>query len=221
MKGVILSSLLVFASVPAFSQIPVVPAGEMQATARQETGGFDAVRQGLAEEMLLSAEELDAGQRKKAMEALDRALKLGEFGKSASALPEEGRKPFQGAHKAIKDARHAVQMGRPEDAVPILAQAAAMLRDASLPNVPEPGMTYEQAAELEGNYVLNARGHRLGELKEYAGASDAPAAVIGVGGLLSLGETIVEIPLNALLASKRFMVLPSTISQQEFAQKGE
>lgn len=220
MNRMILVSLLALVPGAAFSQAPAVPADEVRAEAGQEIGGFDAVRQGLAAEMLLSAEELDAGRRKKAMEALDRALHLSEFGKAAFGLPAEATQPFEEAHKAIKNARHVLQMGRPEEAVRILAAAGSTLQGETIPEVPSAGLTPELADAVEGHYVLNARGHRLGELKDFSGTADRAIAVIGVGGLLSIGETLVEVPLESLLGSESFIVLPVTIPQKEFAARG-
>jgi len=71
MNRMILVSLLTLAPGAAFSQAPAVPADEVRAEAGQEIGGFDAVRQGLAAEMLLSTEELDAGRRNKVENAAE------------------------------------------------------------------------------------------------------------------------------------------------------
>ena len=154
------------------------------------------------------------------MEALDRALHLSEFGKAAFGLPSEAVQPFEDAHRAIKDARHVLQMGRPEEAVRILKEAGPKLQGAGTPEVASDGLTPELAAEVEGHYVLNARGHRLGELKHFSDGTDGAVAVIGVGGLLSIGETLVEVPLASLLGSDSYIVLPITTSQKDFAPQG-
>lgn len=203
--------LLVLAGTPAMAQ----------AAADAPGAGFDAVRAGLAYEMTQSAEALTDGHRHDATKALDRALHLAEFATTAFALPEKSG-PFHDAHKAIKNARHALQMGRPEEATRILAEAGEVLGGAPLPDLPDAGLTLEQAEIAEGRFVLNATGHRLGELNGVVPTADESAAmaIIGHGGWGGIGEQEVQVPLRSLLGSHSFLVLPSTVSPEEFARQG-
>ena len=190
-----------------------------QTAAAPEPTAFEAVRQGLAHEMRASAEDLDAGRRHKATKALDRALHLAEFATSTFVLAGESARPFHAALKAIKNARHELQMGRPEDTVRILAEAAQALEGASLPEIADPGLKPEHAAEVEGHRVLNARGHKLGEVDGFVEGDDGPyIALVGHGGIAGLAETIVKVPLGRLIGAKHFVVVPMTISPKEFAR---
>ena len=189
-----------------------------QTGAGAEATGFDAVRQGLVHEMKASAEDLEADRRHKSTKALDRALHLAEFATSTFVLGRELARPFHDAHQAVKDARHALQMGRPEDTVQILVGAATALEGAPLPDVPDSGLKAEHAAEVEGHRVLNARGHMLGEIDGFVEGEDGPyIALVGHGGLAGLGERIVKVPLGRLIGARNFVVIPMTISPKEFA----
>jgi hypothetical protein len=177
---------------------------------------FDVVRDGLVEEMRLSAESLEAERRHEATKALDRALHLAEFAMSAETLPGAVDEPFRHAHKAIERARHSLQIGRPELAAMRLAEGSRRLAEAPIPDVGERGI--DPGGGLEGFTVLNARGHVLGEIDGYGhDAAGTPVALVGHGGFIWFGETIVPVPTGELLGSKSFVVLPSSISPERFA----
>lgn len=216
-------AVAVVAASPANAQAPdsptttraVTPAGPPA----DATHGFDAVRQGLAEAMTASAKALDAGQRHEATKAMDRALHLAEFATAAPALEGPSKRVFQDAHTAVKEGRHALQNGRPEDAARILADAGERLAGATLAPVSPAPPGAREPEDVEGLTMLNAQGHKLGELDGIESSPDgARLAVIGLGGFLGLGEKTVQVPLGHLLVSDAFVVLPETVSREEFAK---
>ena len=181
-----------------------------------EQDPFAIVRDGLVEEMRLGAESLDAERRHEATKALDRSLHLAEFAISARGLPGGMDEPLHDAHDAIKAARHSLQIGRPNLAAMRLAEGSRRLAAAPLPDVGE--WRIEPGEDLEGLTVLNSRGHILGELDGYGeNAAGATVAIVGHGGFVWFGETIVPVPVKLLLGGDAFVVLPSTISPDEFA----
>jgi hypothetical protein len=177
---------------------------------------FDVIREGLVEEMRLSAGSLAAERRHEATKALDRALHLAEFARSAEGLPGAVDEPFRDAHRAIERARHSLQIGRPELAAMRLTEGSRRLAEAPIPDVGERGI--DPGGGLEGFTVLNARGHVLGEIDGYGHeAAGTPVALVGQGGFIWFGEKIVPVPTGELLGSKSFVVLPSFISPDDFA----
>ena len=180
---------------------------------------FDVVRDGLVEEMRPGADSLEAERRHEATKALDRALHLAEFAMSAHGLPGALDEPFRGAHKAIEQARHSLQIGRPELAAMRLGEGSRRLAEAPLPDVGRSGI--DPGGGLEGFTLLNARGHVLGEIDGYGqDAAGTPVALVGHGGFIWFGETIVPVPAGQLLGSSSFVVLPSSISPEDFATGG-
>jgi sporulation protein YlmC with PRC-barrel domain len=73
------------------------------------------------------------------------------------------------------------------------------------------------ANDLVGKSVYNAAGERIGEIDDIVvgkSASNAPEAVIGVGGFLGIGEKKAAIPLNSLSMQGDRIVASSLTKEQ-------
>ena len=178
-------------------------------------GGYQIVLNGLAAEMIASAEHLDTGERYDATRALDRALHLAEFGVHAFGLTERQRQPFRTAHDAVKKARHALQNGRPQQAAGILSTAGYKLKSSTIAGT-GPSEVPDRTQDVEGLPVLNGRGRGLGELEGFERSEEGLLAIIAHGGFFVFGRETTAIPAAMLLGSKGFVVLPRNISPEEF-----
>ena len=67
--------------------------------------------------------------------------------------------------------------------------------------------------------MLNARGHKLGEIDGFVEGEDGPyAALIGHGGFAGVGERIIKVPLGRLIGAEHYVVVAMTISPKEFVR---
>lgn len=198
---------------PTLDDPAVLPNAEVA-----DLGGFTAVLHGLAAEMSAAAEHLrSAGERHRATEALDRALHLAEFGAHAYGLGLEGAEPFHNALAALREARHALQNGRPENSAEILDAAAQLLDEVEVAAADRPPLV-AHAEEVTGLKVLNERGHHLGELEGFDEADGGPLAIVTHGGFLWWGENRERLPAEALLGADNFVVLPSPVEPKDFGK---
>lgn len=156
---------------------------------------------------------LEQGKRTKAVHAMDAALRAAEIGKHVAQ--GAARMQFEQAVKALKDARHVLQMGRPEEAEKRLVSAADALAHAGLQapaaavamgGQPPPKATWS-AYRRAG--LINAQGVRVGEVEEIRERADSGAElvlVVGGGqdvlGFIDFGGTRLTVPASAVLFGK-------------------
>lgn len=196
---------------------PAAPAPNLGA---QPASPIARVLASLRDEMRESAELLAAGgQRKLAMETLDAALRLAEFGTRAYGLEARERRPFDVALETVKAARHEVQMGRPAGAASVLKSGAdgrAEGGDGDLAGA-RASMPQNLLPESEGLKLLNVAGKKLGAIDDFRTEGAGLFAAITHGGVLGLGAKTTLVPVGSLLGAENFVVLPDDISPEAFA----
>ncbi|MBN9560556.1 MAG: PRC-barrel domain-containing protein [Alphaproteobacteria bacterium] len=153
-----------------------------------------------------SAAALRAERRHDATRALDRARRLARFADTAQGLAPEGSATFRTVRQAVEQGRHALQVGRSEEAADILATGARTLANAPLgasqAHHPDP----EKASEIVGRPVLNARGEELGSIESVApGRQEVLIAAGGIFGIC-LGAHTLQVPADAVLIGKEYAV---------------
>lgn len=166
------------------------------------------VLNGLESAMTEAALGLRDGERLRATKALDRALHLAEFAAASSKNNAEGTNPYEAALDTVKDARHALQNGRPDGAAGLLRTGAAHL-SSNLVLAPElSGLDPDRPGDYEGRPVLSADGARLGKIGDFGRNDHGPVVTVEHGGSFGLGGEETPVPLRHLLAGERFLVLP-------------
>ena len=229
MKGIypMLGAILVTAATAGLAQDQLTPSSSTaeDATAQRDVGlagpaDFAVVLRGLADEMRTAAEHLRArDERRPATEALDRSLHLAEFGTQAFGIDAEGSEGFRRALAAVRDARHALQNGRPEDCARTLAAAAQALGNVDVAAA-APAPLADHADEVTGLKVLDERGHSLGELTRFEQAEAGPRAIVESGGFLWWGGEAVVVPAEVLLGAENFVVWPFPVGPEGLGPQG-
>jgi len=165
---------------------------------------FVVVQRTLAAAMTESAGALRAQHRLRATRALDRARRLARFAGKALGLAPEGIAAFGEALRAVERGRHALQMGRLEEAADILAMGAEALQAARLgaSRPVHPGI--EAVAEAEGRPVLDAQGEEVGSVE--ALAPDQAEVLIAAGGMFGIGlfAHTVRLPAQRVLLGREY-----------------